>query len=193
MIRSLAAALCITALLGFAACRPRTGQQHNAQQGQDTAAFYPLQDFFARQVDYVLLHDFPIVHTSMVNGKKDSILISKEAFKQWAQVFIDRCFTPAQKPLYKESVFQDLSTDSYTLNYTPFEKGTTDVYSMDVLLNRETNQPKRIFIKSIYQKGDTTVEEQCNWKADKSCQVNRTSTVHGQSQTEWHTISWDDK
>lgn len=163
-----------------------------AGKGSDTSAFFSLEGYIKSQIEYVDLRNFSITRTSVVNGKKDSVAIDKDGFKQWAQVFLDRCFTPAQKPLYKETVFEDLSTGSYTLNYSPYDPDKVTVKNADVLLNRETNMVKRIFIKSFYNNGDTTIEEQCSWKADKSFQVNRVKTIHGQTIIELNYINWNE-
>lgn len=161
----------------------------------DTAKFYPLSSFFKEQIAFVDLRSFDIYKLTTVDGKKDSAALTKDEFIKWADIFVERSFAnPALKAGYKETVFEDLSTGSYTINYTPHNPPAVTVKNIDILLAQQTNAVKRIFIKSVYAKGDTTIEEQCNWKADKSFQVNRTrSTNNGFRSTELNFINWDDK
>lgn len=159
----------------------------------DTAKFYPLADFFRKQIAYVDLRNFTLYKITVKDGKKDSSILSKDQFIALANLFLDRSISaPEIKALYQESVFQDLSTKSYILNYSPVGH-TAEVQNIDVLLDEDTKQVKRIFIKSAYTRGDTTINEQCNWKADKSFQVNRfLQTKKGYTSTELNYINWND-
>lgn len=178
----------------IAGCHSNDQQQQVKINVADTAKFYPLESFFRKQVEYVDLRNFPLYRITVTDGKKDSSGISKEQFIALAQVFISRSIAaPAVKALYKESVFHDLSTKSYTLNYTP-NGHTAVVQNIDILLDDETNIVKRVFIKSTYTRSDTSIDEQCNWKANKSFQVNRFfQTKNGFKSTELNYINWDEK
>ena len=178
----------------MASCNSNPSKKTAAPQLSDTSKFYPLRNFFNEQIKYVDLRDFPIYHITIKDGKKDSAAISKETFIALAGIFLERDISePAVKALYKEAVFNDLSTGSITLNYTPVTSNA-QVQNIDVLLDHETNIVKRIFIRTVYTKGDTTVAEQCNWKADKSFQVNRSlTTKNGYTSTELNYVNWNDK
>lgn len=160
----------------------------------DTAKFYPLTVFFTKQVEYVDLRNFLLYRVTVKDGRKDSSAINKDQFKILSRVFFDRSLSaPAVKALYKESVFQDLSTKSYTLNYSPVN-GNPEVRNIDILLDEQTNFVKRVFIRSSYAHGDTLIDEQCNWKTDKSFQVNRfLQTKKGYRSTELNFINWNDR
>lgn len=160
----------------------------------DTGRFYPLADFFKEQIRYVDLHDFPIYRITVKNGKRDSSAITKDTFAAIAAGFLRRDISePGQKILYKESVFEDLSTASVTFNYTTADPNVL-VQNIDILLDEQTKMVKRVFIRSSYKLGDTTVQEQYNWKANKSFQINQTmSTANGYQSTEFNFINWNDK
>lgn len=159
----------------------------------DTAKFYPLTGFFKTQIEYVDLRNFPLYLIRTIDGKKDSTTINKDTFISLATVFLNRAISEQKvKALYKETVFHDLSTGSYTLNYSTVDP-SVEVRSIDILLDEETNYVKRVFIKSIYLRGDTSIEEQCNWKAFKSFQINRSlQTNTGYASTELNYINWND-
>ncbi len=160
----------------------------------DTGKFFPITAFFKDQIQYVDLRDFPIYQIQTKDGKRDSTVISKEEFAQLAGIFLERSLSePGIKSRYKETVFEDLSTGSITLNYTPLSD-TETVQHIDILLDNQTRIVKRIFIRSVFQQGDTVVNEQCNWKANKSFQINRNfSFGKGKNKHVLNFINWNDK
>jgi hypothetical protein len=188
--------LVVIVLIVYAAssCNTHEPKAKAISPASDTSKFYPLAGFFKQQIEYVDLRSFPIYRISVKNDKRDSASISKDAFISLANIFLSRDISePKVKAMYKETVFHDLSTGSITLNYTPTNSSAV-VQNIDVLLDEETNIVKRIFIRSEYMKGDTTVSEQCNWKADKSFQVNRSfTTPNGYKATELNYVNWNDK
>ena len=176
------------------ACHSNTNYTRVNPVKADTAKFYPLTTFFKSQMEYVDLRNFPIYKITRQDGKKDSVSLDKKSFISWADIFLARSISdPKLKGLYDETVFHDLSTASYTLNYTTTDT-SAEVRNIDILLDEETNNVKRIFIKSLYIRGDTSIEEQCNWKAFKSFQVNRAfQTKNGYKGIQLNYINWNDK
>lgn len=181
-------------LLILSACNTQKSKTQPVVPAADTAKFYPLHGFFKEQIEYVDLRSFPLYKITVKDGKKDSATITKDDFIAMAGVFYKHDISdPKIKALYKETVYHDLSTGSITLNYTPTDS-QAEVQNIDVLLNEETSIVKRVFIRSVYTKGDTTISEQCNWKANKSFQVNRTRTTkNGFTSTELNYVNWNDK
>lgn len=175
------------------ACHTNEPQVKAKQPIADTSKFYPLAVFFKKQIEHVDLRNYPIYKITVKDGKKDSSALSKEQFIALGKIFVDRSITePKVKALYKETVFQDLSTKSYTLNYSPTDH-TAEVQNIDILLDEETNRVKRIFIRVLYTRGDRTISEQCNWKTDKSFQINRfLQSRNGYKTTELNYINWND-
>ena len=184
---------CFSASLGFVSCK---NGQHAAQSktGIDTTKFYPINDFFKEQIAFVDLRSFYIYQKKDINGSKDSMALTKESFKTIAAIFLEKDISLAdKKQQYTETVFHDLSTKSYTLNYRA--KNTTAVIqNIDVLLDENTNQVKRIFIRSEWQHNDTSIVEQCNWKANKSFQINRfAQSPNGYKLNELTYVNWNDQ
>jgi hypothetical protein len=177
-------------VLIITACNSHQTKEQTVVPGSDTGKFYPLRPFFKVQVQYVDLRNFFIYRTTV----KDSSVLTKEQFAQLASVFFKRDISdPKVKILYRETVFQDLSTGSITLNYKSTDS-KTDVQNIDILLDEATHIAKRVFIRSVFTRGDTTISEQCNWNADKSFQVNRSiSAKGGYHTTELNFVNWNDK
>lgn len=182
-------------LLSVTACTSKKpAAKHTQSQPADTAKFYPLRNFFREQIQYVDLRNFPIYQIKTTDGIKDSTSLGKDQFIQLAGIFLQHDLSdPAVKVLYQESVFHDLGTASVTINYTTTQPDAA-VKNIDILLDENTNQVKRVFIRCRHTSGDTTLEEQCNWKANKSFQLNRTySTPGGYQKEELNYINWNDK
>ncbi len=178
-------------VLWIMACRSHSAATDQKAQISDTAGFYPLTDFFKSQLQYAKTVSAPIYRITVKDGKKDSVVLTRAQFNALASVFLDRNISsPAIKALYKESVFHDLGTRSYTLSYSPVDKNAV-IQGIDVLLDEETNNVKRVFIRSKFYKGDTSIMEQCNWKAYKSFQVNRYLQAEHYTSTELNYINWN--
>lgn len=192
-MKQLSPVLVILILLATA-CRSKPPKTVPAVSGTDTGKFYPISSFIKEQIRYVDLRNFAIYKITTINGKKDSATLTKDQFIQWASLFIDKDISsPQTAPQYRESVFNDLSTGSVTLNYTPINREAV-IQNIDVLLSAETNLVKRIFIKTVLERGDTTVTEQYSWKTDKSFQVTRSfTTKSGYNATELNYINWNEK
>lgn len=180
-------------LLGTACTSKKPAGKNQQAQLADTAKFYPLRNFFKEQIQYVDLRNFPIYQLKTTDGVKDSSAITKDQFIQLAGIFLQHDISePAVKVLYQESVFQDLGTASVTINYTT-TRADAAVKNIDILLDEGTNLVKRVFIRCQHTSGDTTIEEQCNWKANKSFQLNRTyRTPGGYQKEELNYINWND-
>lgn len=135
----------------------------------DTAKFYPIERFIKDEMQYVDLRDFSITETNIQSGDSTTRSISKDEFLSIATEVLNQTNWFAQnKYLYKETVFQDLGTESYTINY---QTDQADIKSIDLLLNEQTNLPKRMFIRVIHQEGKNTSTIQYSWVAGKQFSI----------------------
>ncbi len=181
----------LTVMVLVIACKNHPAAADQKTSIADTAKFYPVTDFFRSQLQYAKTITHPMYRITVINGKKDSAVITNDQLNALAATFLNRNINaPDVKIRYKETVFQDLATKSYTLNYTPIDKQAV-IQRIDVLLDEETNNVKRIFIRSQFKKGDTIIMEQCNWKAFKSFQVNRYLQTGNYTATELNYVNWN--
>ena len=184
---------CFLVLLAVTACRNKNKAAIGAtvQSNADTGKAYDLSGFFNSQLQYASALKTPMYRIREVDKKKDSVTLTQEQLKEWIRFFTEKNISaPAVRPLYKETLFQDLSTKSYTLSYTSTDPGAV-ISSLDILLDEETNQVKRVFIRSNYRKGDTLITEQANWKAYSSFTVNRYTTAGNYTHTEMNYFNWN--
>jgi hypothetical protein len=177
----------------MAGCKNKKAIKHE-RLNSDTTKFYPLHSFFKEQIVDVDLRAYPIYLIKERNGKRDSIGVDKELFKSMAAAFINKDIsTPEMHDKFTESVFHDLSTNSYTLNYRP-KSVDEAIQNIDILLDENTNIVKRVFIRIETMNKDTSIIEQWNWKAGKSFQINRFSrTPSGYVSNEFNYVNWNDR
>ena len=155
----------------------------------DTAKYYPIANFISDEMKYVDLRNFTIVEKISKGIDTSSRKISKDDFLSAASIVLQQAqwFT-ANKNLFIESVFQDLGTESYTINY---RSSKAPIKNIDLLLNQQTNLPKRLFIRVIQQSADTTITEQFSWIANKQFVINSSKrTQQGYTESSIKEISW---
>ncbi len=163
---------------------------NNTKAVPDSSKFYPLSEFIQEQMAYVDLRNFEIYKKQVSSTKIDSNIISKEEFKQLAALFLNLDISkPDKKQTYTETLFHDLSTASYTLNYKT-NQATDLVKTMDILLDEQTKMVKRVFIVSEFQKADSSIMDHHSWTANKQFQITRTiETASGRS-NKTTTVYW---
>src|SRR5574343_1257305 len=144
----------------------------------DTAKFYPIEKFIQDEIQYVDLRDFIITETKL-QEKGDTVLAKK--FNSTSKLTKNEFITAAReiknkavwfsnnKHLYKETVFQDLGRESYTINY---QSEKAEIKNIDLLLNEQTNLPKRLFIRDISNIEENTITVQYSWTDRKSTRLN---------------------
>jgi hypothetical protein len=178
-------------IITIISCGEPTAPETQLQPSPDSTQFFTTGLFFEEQVNQVILLRKPIYVYRTMNGMKDSAVLDSMQFIQLAQEFITKDISNARdKKNYRETVFQDAGTNSYTLNYTAVNREVR-VQGVDILLDEQSNQVKRIFIRSFTQRGDTSIQEQHNWRAFKGFQINRSlSTGNGYHRQELTEVKW---
>lgn len=157
----------------------------------DTAKYYPITDFIEEQIRFVELRNFTIKKTITIGSTNLPVTLSKSDFAKEANAVLNivRAFNN-NKHLFKETVFQDLGTESYTINYTALD-ASLPLQRIDVLLSEQTNIIKRLFVREIKQMQDTVFTQQISWLADHSFQISTSKELGGISHTTITSVVWD--
>ena len=155
----------------------------------DTAKFYNIARFIEDEIRYVDLRNFTIIEKKYNGLDSVNRIISKDEFLTAASMILAQAkWFMENKELFNETVFQDLGTESFTINYS---SKTAAIKSIDLLLNQQTNLPKRLFIRLSKQVGDTAVTEQFSWISNKQFMIGRSVRVDDQfNKNASSTISW---
>lgn len=157
----------------------------------DTENFYPIDNFIAEQMKYVDLRNFKIQKTIDSGLLKNSNPIDKETFLVAASkiLSLSKEFIN-NKQLYKEVVFQDLSTDSYTINYTTIN-ASIPLQRIDILLSEQTKMVKRVLIRKVSEANGIITTQQINWETDHQFQVIISKEIANKISTVSTSISWN--
>lgn len=157
----------------------------------DTENFYPIDNFIAEQMKYVDLRNFKIQKTIDSGLLKNSNPIDKETFLVAASkiLSLSKEFIN-NKQLYKEVVFQDLSTDSYTINYTTIN-ASIPLQRIDILLSEQTKMVKRVLMRKVSEANGIITTQQINWETDHQFQVIISKEIANKISTVSTSISWN--
>ncbi len=178
----------------FLQCREKNKSSAVTAATTDTSAFFPVNNFIKEDIkdeQQNPYHLYKIIHHPA--GSRDSSTISVDEFVRLAGDFISKDITASLKPLFRESVYHDLTTKSITIDYTAIDS-QSDIQNVTVLLDDKTNKLKRVFIRSSYTKGDSVFMEQHNWKAGKSFRIITSVRIKNSAASETETtVIWNDK
>jgi hypothetical protein len=177
---------------GSISCNQR--KQNNTSPAiitRDTANYFPLNSFIEEQSRFVDLRNLMILRTITQNGKVKKDIISKHIFFTELLPFktLATDFT-TQKKHYKETVFQDLGTESYTLNYLSTNSNLS-IQRIDILLRAETNTVKQLFARRVFQKSDSSITQQFSFSTDKKMEISTEYSIHNSKPNrEIRVIEW---
>lgn len=173
-------------------CKQTSKQQNNKITSlADTSKFYPLDNFIKDQIRYVDLRNFTIQKTHTIDSSNNIKIIDKETFLIDATsiLLLANNFIK-NKQLYKEVVFEDLSTDSYTINYTSLNT-SIPLQRIDILLSEETKLVKRVLMRVLNKVNGNITTQQINWEADRQFQSTISKKINGKIINEVILISWN--
>ena len=162
---------------------------------KDTTQFFQVSQFVQNQVNDVLKTPFYIYKKTIFNNNVDSSSISSQQFSHFAQPFLTPDINdPSLKKLYKETVFFDQTTKTYTLNYSAINK-ELEIQNIDVILKEDASTLKRIFIRKFFSySNDSSAIEQLSWKPNEQFQVSRMVQIPGKPEAVRQTIIvWNQK
>jgi len=174
-------------------CKQKPQQADKNTLVSDTAAFYPIAPFFQEQIEETDLNNLPRHCTHTTDQKKRTVELSRDSFLLLCKNFqVPVNVFTTQKHFYKESILQDLSTNSYTLSYRSINQSCTAVEYLDILLNDQTKRVKRVEMQRTFEKDSITTTEHLSWRTDKgfiisSKQTNPQGAIH----TEIWEVDWE--
>ncbi len=185
--------LFILLLIAIVSCNTKNNKPASYKLQADTTKYYPIEQFIREQIQYVDLRNFTIYQVTQKDNKTDSVILSKDAFIDWAnKVLAMGLYAETMAGHYKESVFNDQTTGSITLHYAKVE-ASSGIQYVDVLLDASGTQVKRLFLKALTVQNDTTITEQLSWKANKSAVLsNSATTTNGYQNNSTQLITWNE-
>lgn len=174
-------------------CKQRPQQHISKKVVSDTTAFYPIAYFFQEQIEETDLQNLPRKCTHTIDQQKKSITLSRDSFLLLTNHFMVpvKVFT-SQKHYYKETILQDLSTQSYTLSYRTINPSCSALEYLDILLNDQTKIVKRVEMQLTIVTDSIYTTEHLSWRTDKGFIISsKQSNSKGKTHTEIWEVDWD--
>lgn len=169
-------------------------KKQNTEPTADSTVYYPINNFIRQQIKQVDTTPYYVYRVLVENGKRDSTTINRAVFDSLANQFIlPELEEKALRKNFIESVYEDQSTNSITLTYTPKDSNNI-VQNTMVLLDPVSQNIKWIFINTLQNSGDSTIIQKIGWKGSTSAFLNRSvSYADGRQHNTQLNIVWNDK
>lgn len=179
----------------YSACRQneKTASAKNTGEN-DTTHFFQVAQYIQSQIEEVNKTPYFIYKIDIINGKKDSVAINTPVFNRISAQFLKPDINDkVLKKHYKESIFHDQTTKSFTISYTANDKNL-EIQNVQVLLQEDGQTVKRVFIRKFFNYTDSSAIEQLSWKPDESFQINRLVQKQAAKENTYQTnVVWNEK
>jgi hypothetical protein len=175
--------VCTLFTLLMVSCRNNTVKVNDKVSNNDTVKFFQVTQYLQSQVKEVNGTPYFIYKIEINNNKQDSTPINTAIFNQLSQQFLKPDINdPELKPHYRESIFEDQTTKSFTISYATTNKAL-ELQNLEILLDEDGQTVKRLFLRKFYNYSDSSAIEQLSWKPGESFQVNRSVQNPGNSES----------
>lgn len=169
-------------------CKHQNTPTTSGDTTQDSTTFFQVNQFIQSQIDEVIKTPYYIYKIEILNDKSDSTAIDINGYKKLAASFLSQDINDIQlKPWYKESIFEDQTTESVNFNYSTTKK-ELPLQSVDIMLGPDGKTVKRIFMRKYTSFADSTVIEQLSWKPNERFTINRAILLNDNKETQHQTI-----
>ncbi len=184
----------LLSLLLLASCSSHKNREVTVQKAGNPTVYYPINGYIRQQIKDVDTTPYYLYRLQVVKEKKDSSVVDRAVFDAGVKQFLlPQLEEDSFKKDFDEAVFDDESTNSITLTYTPKSKDNI-VQNASVLLDKENQNVKWIFISTLSNGGDSTVIQRIGWKGDQRCYINKVVSHKNKSETQSQlSFVWNDK
>lgn len=157
-------------------------QNTTSPNRDDSSVYYPINSYIRQQVTDIDTTPYFLYRITIDNGVKDSAIINRPTFDEEIKTFLlSELEETKLRANFTESVFEDAGTGSITLNYTPVNKDNR-VQNVSVLLDRETQDVKWIFINTLESNRDSTILTRIGWKGGQRAFMNTDISYPGENE-----------
>ena len=181
------------AIVIFFSCKNSNKNSKNTSgKFVDTIQFYSYLSKINSELDSLAKNNIPlqlVVTDSSKKEKKQALEV--EQFKLLVSNFLLKDITTMPvKQFYKESIFTDLTTSSIVINYTT-TMDSLPIKNVDILLSDNNgNEIKRMDMKVMFAKTDSTITENYAWIFGKSFYINRYAEANGKGISTSNRVNW---
>lgn len=159
-------------------------------------SFFPVTSFIKGQLNAFDSLPVTILQVTTINKQADSVWLSRSQVKPLLQPFtLDLIDKENLLTYFKESTFNDQSTESITFTYDPISvlPDSISLRHWDVYVDPDKGTIKRIYIvKELGAGGDSSHTQQLTWQTNKWAKIvtirNKPGASTLQSEVKW---IWD--
>jgi hypothetical protein len=175
-------------------CKQKGNSSKPLSQAEDTTQFFQVSRYIQQEIEEVKKIPYYIYKIDIRNGVKDSVPINTPLFIQLARQFTNSDLNdPKLKSHYKENIFHDQTTKTFTISYSTPDKDL-EIQNMEVLLQEDGQTVNRIFIRKFFNYPDSSIIEQLSWKVGERFQINRLIQTKNEKEDSQQTIVvWNEK
>lgn len=187
--------LFVVVMIAFLLVSCKNKPAKNATETPDSSSvYYPINNYIRQQIKDVDTTPYFLYQLSSINHKKDSAVIDRTTFDaQMKTILLPELEDKNFRSNFTESVFDDESTGSITLTYSPKNK-TNIVQNASVLLDKDNQKVKWVFINTLSSNNDSTVIQRIGWKGNKSCYINQDISYPDKPEIQrQQSFVWNDK
>jgi len=184
----------LISIVFYFSCRNSNNSSNGNNSQADTTRFFQVTRFIKNEIEEVNKTPYYIYKLEVNNGKADSTPINTSIFNQLSAAFLHPDFNnESLKPKYKENIFEDQTTKSFTISYSTLDKNI-EIQNVEILLKEDGQTVKRVFMRKFLNYSDSSAIEQLSWKPGERFQINRSvQKVDNTESTRQTTVVWDQK
>ena len=165
----------------------------------DASGYFPVVSYLQSQVRQVDTALFSIIKITKKAGRQDTTYIRREDFKSAAQDFLSLPDIAGNdlKDDYTETKLYDEDLKKFVFTYLPKDKNDAgEITRQDVIIEPNAgngDQVQTIYIETVLNKGDSTVQKKMTWNVNQSFQVIKLINKKNQPETvETTNVTWSD-
>jgi hypothetical protein len=174
-------------------CSNNNNENNDSGAVADTTQYFQVNHFINKEIEEVKRVPYFIYMLSKEGDVQDSTPIDNNKFIQLAKPFTEIDLNDKKvKKHYTETVFEDLTSASYVLNYKAQDPSLV-IQNIDIMLHNETQQVKRIDLRKMYVNNDTSYTEHLVWKTKESFQIIKSAVIDTMQRTSQIQVIWNSK
>lgn len=169
------------------------GNKKKVENGE--SGFFPVLSYLQSQVRHVDTSLYSIVKISKAHGATDTTYLRREDFKAAAADFLSLPDIARDENKYTETKLYDEDLKKIVISYLPKAGETVEgITRQDIIIEPNTgngDQVQTIYIETVLNSGDSTVQKKLTWNTAGSFQVIKLMNKQGQPETvETTDVQW---
>lgn len=163
------------------------------KEAKEKANFMDVAGYLKGQLAYLDTVPLALLKTTLRDTiYTDSVFIQKNQLLSLVTPYLSSQLEKGSfENSFEETSFADATINTITLTYNALDKNLP-IQRIDVYVNPETEQIKRIYLVRQEQKKDTSVSQQLIWRHNAGCTLITTSQTKQQELIRNEKISWNE-